>query len=991
MDILRRSWASCARWLLAGLMLLLAGGPAFAFTPGIHVSPTLEGCRNDGNPAIPPNTLVCPDAAYTAGNLGKGWNELDLVPHRLTTGLGNQSDATTAYDVIVAADHQRGAFNGYDVITVPVVNVSKSDASCTVSAGQQAIQAGVTGGVDDAIYRVLTIHQNKGTTCVFDYVERLALGAAQYSGSSLQSYMFEKDDFSTGKRTIPLPVGQILPQSLAKDMAASQGSDHTWNVTKSPTVNTLNFGDVCAATPTTSLPVQITVTWTKSAAIAGAITVTTNVYATNPSNRTITTTVTDVIYSGTTVLDTSAPATKDVPANTANYLMLTHSITEPDGTTALNDIATATYTDFVTGISVPGSTTATASASVQQTGPELNATAVITDLEQMSGTGLSYSVATPSIGGFIGYPLLTDPAYLAGTQTSGFVNWGTTSQPGNGSVTFDKKVYLTSKQITTGTLSDAASLVGSSGFATTSGPVSIIISSTASATLTINKSYSGLTIAAGEKLVFKFHVSSTTLAPSYAADTSITLNGGGSTSGSASLNSLTPDTYAVEELEARFYPAGCNDSSCSQPVSMPDPNGVQRTVHLEPVNGIAACTGAATYVNTFRTDQFATARVQKITVPSTSSGSWNFTLKRPDGSTSATATATANGGYVNFGAALDQEGTYTVVETQQTPQWVLSSAVPNNGTDTKTCSFAVDYPQDDGKVFGCTFTNTQQGKAQVVKTAKGQSLGGTAYAFSFELRQGASTTAAGTTLATGVASSSNGGAINFSPYLTPGATYQICEVVMPGWNTNLAGDAQLFVPESIIPPSLPNPNVNNMTICADFSVTAGQTRTFSVDNSPPPGGRALTIGFWKNWASCKKSGGNQAPVLDQTMAKAEPTGIQVDSFYLHGSTATPNVAPDCAKAVNLLSKQNFAGVNKASDPLFNMAAQLVGAELNLVAGAYTCPAVVSAINQANALLTKYGFNGTAYTGNLKAADATLANNLATRLDNYNNDRPSACQ
>jgi len=135
-------------------------------------------------------------------------------------------------------------------------------------------------------------------------------------------------------------------------------------------------------------------------------------------------------------------------------------------------------------------------------------------------------------------------------------------------------------------------------------------------------------------------------------------------------------------------------------------------------------------------------------------------------------------------------------------------------------------------------------------------------------------------------------------------------------------------------------------------------------------------------------------VLDQTMAKAEPTGIRVDSFYLHGSIATPNVAPDCSKAVALLNKSTYdscGGKKMASDALFNMAAQLVAAELNLAAGAYTCGPVINAVSTANALLTKYGFNGCAYSGKVSAADATLANNTATKLDDYNNDRPAACQ
>jgi Prealbumin-like fold domain len=1000
--------------VLFGVVLWAASaGSALAFTEGVFVGSTLQGCRNNQG-STPLITLPigglykCPDTAYVTGNFSH-WFELDLVPHRLTTTVGNQSTATTDYNVYIAGDGITSGKLGWDVITEPVVNAAKSDASCTVTAGPQLTLGTPTtpfgGGTDTVIYRQLTIHQNKGSTCVFDWVQRLALGSHLYPGSSLQSYLAVQEGLSGSKKTISIDVEKTQAQALNKDMTASQGTDHTWNLTKSPTTNLLPFGDVCAKDALTELPVQITVSWTKSAAIAGMITVTTNVYATNPANRVITTTVTDVIYSGTTLLDTTAPVTKDVPANTTNYLMLTHSITVAAGTTQLNDVATATYTDLVTGVDIPGSTTATASAPVQQTGPELNATAVITDLEQISGAGLTYSVAVPSLGGFLGYPLLTDPAYVAGTKTAGYVNWGTASQPGTGSVTFDKKVYLAGRTITTGTLMDSASLVGSSGYAATAGPVTINISSTSTATLTINKSYKGLTIGAGEKLVFNFHVSRNGDA-TYGADTSITLTGDGNpvqTSGSVSLAGLTPDTYSVLEGDTFFYPAGCNDASCRLTVSMTDPNGLLRTVHLETVNGIATCSGTAAYANEPNRTTFPTAQVKKATVPATSSGSWSFTLKRSDGTTAGTATATANAttpnsGYADFGVSLD-EGTYTVVETEQPPQWVLTNASPNNGTDKKTCTFTVNLPNDQGKVFQCAFTNTEQGKARVVKTAKGQPLAGTTYAFSFELRQGASMTAQGTTLATGTANASNGGTIDFSPYLTPGAYYQICEVVMPGWSTNLAGDGQLFVPESIIPPSLPNPNVNNMTVCADFKVAEGQTRTFTVDNSPPPGGRALTIGFWKNWASCKKSGGGQQPVLDQTMAKAETTGIQVDSFYLHGSTATPNVAPDCAKAVNLLSKQNFKGVNKASDPLFNMAAQLVAAELNLVAGAYSCPAVVAAIGQANALLTKYSFNGTSYTGTLvvNAAanppvnDPALANSLAKRLDDYNNNRASACQ
>ena len=50
--------------------------------------------------------------------------------------------------------------------------------------------------------------------------------------------------------------------------------------------------------------------------------------------------------------------------------------------------------------------------------------------------------------------------------------------------------------------------------------------------------------------------------------------------------------------------------------------------------------------------------------------------------------------------------------------------------------------------------------------------------------------------------------------------------------------------------------------------------SFSIDNIPPPGGDARTIGFWKNWTSCDGNG-NQDPVLYETLAAAGGTILEV--------------------------------------------------------------------------------------------------------------------
>jgi hypothetical protein len=348
-------------------------------------------------------------------------------------------------------------------------------------------------------------------------------------------------------------------------------------------------------------------------------------------------------------------------------------------------------------------------------------------------------------------------------------------------------------------------------------------------------------------------------------------------------------------------------------------------------------------------------------------------------------------GYLDFNN-IPTGNTCTVTETSQ-------SGAPTGYTwGTTTISPTPSSAITKGGQAGVTVTNKVTGRVKVIKTKSGLPLSGSD-AFTFELREGASTTAQGTTLSTQTANAANFGIINFSTALVPGQHYQICEQVMPGWNTSLEGT--LFVPGSIIPPSLPNPNVDNATVCSDFVAEAGVTKTFNVDNTFP-GGQAKTIGFWKNWSSCAetKSTKGQKAVLDQTLALAETNGIVVSaqsgtypafaaSFYLilHGTTATPNVAVDCTKAVRLLNKSTIDTNKKmASDPAFNLAAQLVAAELNFTAGAGKNAVVITAVNDSVKLLGKYKFDGKTHT-TISKADVTTMNNLAKKLDDYNNNRP----
>ena len=103
----------------------------------------------------------------------------------------------------------------------------------------------------------------------------------------------------------------------------------------------------------------------------------------------------DRVYQGTgqaaaDLIHTSAPLVKVVGAvylNSRGWMRSTHPLSPA---TTFNDVATASYTDTVFNEPVPGQTTATDFLGHVATGVEFNGSAVITDVESITGTGLSF-------------------------------------------------------------------------------------------------------------------------------------------------------------------------------------------------------------------------------------------------------------------------------------------------------------------------------------------------------------------------------------------------------------------------------------------------------------------------------------------------------------------------------------------------------------------------------------------------------------------------
>jgi len=360
-----------------------------------------------------------------------------------------------------------------------------------------------------------------------------------------------------------------------------------------------------------------------------------------------------------------------------------------------------------------------------------------------------------------------------------------------------------------------------------------------------------------------------------------------------------------------------------------------------------------------------TLTVIKDIVPDTDSGRFNLLI---NGGTSATNVGD-NG---TTGAVSLSAGNHVVSETAGT-NTVLSDYVSAIGG---ACAPDGSVSLALGQNRTCTITNTKKGMVKVVKTVSGAAPTGTDD-FTFQIRQGASLSSLGMNLESLEANAGNGGVLNFTTKLTPEATYQICETgMLPGWTSTLTG----FVPNGN------DPSADNSVRCADFTVQPGELKEFSFNNIPPPTpmGVVRTIGFWKNWSSC--SGGRQAPILDQTLASfpiapgQTTSGVYIGDLYVD----------TCLEAVRILNKSRIdTGRKMASDPAFNMAAQLLAAKLNVQRGAYSDACILATIAEGQAILDTLNFNGVTHN-TISSSTAAYLNNLATKLDRYNNNLPISC-
>jgi hypothetical protein len=743
--------------------------------------------------------------------------------------------------------------------------------------------------------------------------------------------------------------------------------------------------------------VQITVTWTKIGPTpSGAISVVTTVNAQNPAARSVTVTVDDNLYSGTTLLQSHTFDPIEVPSG-GDVVVGTWPTTVPAGTTNLNDLATGHYTDTVTDVAIPQTTTVTDTATVESSGVTTHGSATITDTESITGTGLTFSVAAPSSGSFVSSDGVL-PAYTAGTTTTGPVKWSSGSVSSSGSVVFDKTVYAAQGTSTSsGSLADTATLSSSPSLTRTASATTTVTSSTL-ATLSLTKTIPNI-LQGSETADFTLQVASGT---TFNAANIVATKTFHFTAGQTSLTLTVPDLasgdYVVHEVPTTGWAPRAD-----VPISLTGPLTATPNV----------CGGSVTFNNSFAPPS---VRAIKVTVPAGSEAGWVMTLTKPD-LTTQDVTTDANG-LADFGNQ-SLEGAYSIAETAKAG-WDQTNAVG--------CSFTISLPADNDKTFTCTITNTQRGSITIIKNAVPDgpqdfgftTTGSGLSAFSLDDdadptlsntksftnlvpgsysvtetaltgwdltglscvgTNGSSTL--GTNLGTGVSTitlgagdavtctytntqrghvtvlktenggvpthaytfrltggpdavslplTTNGtnlGSLDFG-LLKPGS-YTLCELAVPAGTASTLETAY-------------GGTVNTTTgdICVTFTLAAGETKAFTVDNSYPGGGQR-TIGYWKNWNTYKLGSAG--------WTKAARTGNHLMDEFLPQPLGSYYTVSTAQQGVAVLSNPSAKYAEN------QLAAQLLAAELNKAAGASICASVNTAITTGNSLLTQIHYDG----------------------------------
>jgi hypothetical protein len=148
------------------------------------------------------------------------------------------------------------------------------------------------------------------------------------------------------------------------------------------------------------------------------------------------------------------------------------------------------------------------------------------------------------------------------------------------------------------------------------------------------------------------------------------------------------------------------------------------------------------------------------------------------------------------------------------------------------------------------------------------------------------------------------------------------------------------------------------------------------------GGEPRTAGYWLIWNSCAE--GDKAGVAAANGGREAGWVILDDLLDDPGILLGGLPVETCRQGIDLLGARDVDGLERAGDAVYDLAAQLLAAQLNLAVGAEFCPAIEDSVRAGQLLLLSLEFDGSgAYLGPGAAPDdSNLALALAEQLRVY---------
>jgi hypothetical protein len=141
-------------------------------------------------------------------------------------------------------------------------------------------------------------------------------------------------------------------------------------------------------------------------------------------------------------------------------------------------------------------------------------------------------------------------------------------------------------------------------------------------------------------------------------------------------------------------------------------------------------------------------------------------------------------------------------------------------------------------------------------------------------------------------------------------------------------------------------------------------------------------GYWLLWNSCAPK--NRADIAAANGGRSAGWILMDDLLADPGILMGELPLATCQQGLRLLQAQDLQGTDRAADGLYQVAGELLAAQLNMAAGAEHCPAADEAVQAGQLMLVASGFNGRGtYTAAISDEIAAAIPQVTKLLRDYN--------